>query len=623
MKLSHIITIILIAYIAIAVDFVLADEDANTQIPAQSGASNIPQTNDRLSPGDILYISLPGEEQLNKNFQIDKMGRLLLPEVGPIEVVNLDVPSLETNLKHRFSNYYRDVSRFSVVLKEKRLLITVLGFVKTPGLTDLPGEASIQMAINQSGGLVPGAQLNKVQLHRDGNIETVDYKYYLDSGDVGSLPNLESLDVIFVPSSPLIGNVQAEFDAATLVSGGDAGAEESAVKVFGEVRNPGSFTFKDESTVVDMILRAGGATRFGNVEHIRVINGEESHLFNLKAFFDLGKMSDQPVLNPGSIIFVPKDSEEMKSGGRTVYIMGQVPKPGAYESTVDATLIDILGNAGGTTRFADPAKIKIIRASGAISNFNLNEFLSAPNSLTELPLINPGDAIYIPELPKDPANNKSLWVHLPIKNSIYLLGEVNAPGRYKFDSNFGFLDVLSAASGPSTNADLRNIKITHRTGSKINVTKLNLTEYFNTGDENLLPSISAEDVIYIPSLNRDWLNDRKEDTVRVIGAVGKPGRYRFELDMTLLDLIANAGGTNSDAYMEKIIVVSKTCCSSRSTTFDLTKFAKTADYSLIPLLKPGDTVYIPNISESHWRTFMSSVKDIVSILTIVILLGVL
>ncbi len=37
-------------------------------------------------------------------------------------------------------------------------------------------------------------------------------------------------------------------------------------------------------------------------------------------------------MQPGSTIFVPKQQEEIKTGAHMIYVMGEVAKPGAYES---------------------------------------------------------------------------------------------------------------------------------------------------------------------------------------------------------------------------------------------------------------------------------------------------
>jgi len=51
-------------------------------------------------------------------------------------------------------------------------------------------------------------------------------------------------------------------------------------------------------------------------------------------------------------------------------------------------------------------------------------------------------------------------------------GEVGAPGRFAFTENLTFLDILSDANGPSRNADLRNIRISHHGEKNARFSKL-------------------------------------------------------------------------------------------------------------------------------------------------------
>ena len=146
------------------------------------------------------------------------------------------------------------------------------------------------------------------------------------------LPDLLPLDVVFVPSSPLTGNVQVEFDAATLVAGGDGGEDETSFKVFGEVKNPGLFSYKKGATIVDLLMRAGGVTRYAGVEQIRVISDQEPLVFDLKAYLDSGDKALLPRMSAGTTVFVPTEVDEVKAGKHTVYVMGEVFKPGAFES---------------------------------------------------------------------------------------------------------------------------------------------------------------------------------------------------------------------------------------------------------------------------------------------------
>ncbi|MFO1036116.1 MAG: SLBB domain-containing protein [Geminicoccaceae bacterium] len=673
-----------------------------------------------LRPGDVLYIGLPGEPSLNKTFTIDRQGEIILPEIGRLHVAGNTVPQASDAVRTALSRVFRDLGRFDLALEERRLPVTVLGYVRTPGPVDLPDGATVQQAIQAAGGLVPGAQLDKVQLRRNGKITTFDYKRYLDTGDTSLIPPLQPLDEVFVPASPLTGNVQVDFDAQTLTSAGDASDEKNAVKLFGEVNNAGAFSYKPGASVVDYLLRAGGVTRFGGVEQIRILTEGEPIIFNLKDYLD-NPSKGAPTVSAGATIFVPIATEEIKSGGLTVYVMGEVFKPGAFEMKPGASFLDILANAGGPTRFAETRQVRILRGDGKVDKFDLaaytegasirpptvrpgdavfvpekvdvNEkswlkvppsraisvmgainspgryewsdemnlldllghaggptqkadtskvqvvpdprkggktrvfdlagFLQKGGSLADIPTVGAGYTIVIPEMPQDPSDMRATWTSLASDRSIYVLGAVGAPGRYAFNEKFSFLDILSAANGPTAAADLYNIKVSHNEGPTPRVTGLNLALYFDTGDPSLLPRVKPGDVIYVPERGREWLDEPSKDTVRVLGAVGRPGRYRFDDRMTILDLLAEAGGPTGDALVERIVIVNLSCCADQARSFNLIAFATTGDITKLPVVRGGDTIYVPNKSQSNWQIFMESIRDAVSVLSLVVLVSAL
>lgn len=381
-----------------------------------------------LQIGDVLTINLPGEAALTHDFQIDRRGRLQLPEVGGMVIAGKTLPQAAKEIRASLAKAYRDLDRLSVTLKERKLLVSVLGYVKTPGPLELAGDATVQVAITAAGGLSQGAQLDKMQVtHADGTKAIFDYKRYLDSGDLSALPKLKPLDVIFVPASPLTGNVQIDFDARTLSQAGDGAEERSSIKIFGEVNTPAIFAFKPDSTVIDMIMRAGGITRYSAPDQIRVINSGKPVIFNLQAYLDSGNKSLLPKLEPGATIFVPKQVEEVRRGALTVYVMGEVAKPGAFETKKGAGFIDILANAGGPTRFADTRQIRLIRADGNVETVDLTQFTESKNK-KPLPEVNPGDALFVPE--KNETNEPS-WLKIPTTRAVQVLGAVYKPGRFE------------------------------------------------------------------------------------------------------------------------------------------------------------------------------------------------
>jgi protein involved in polysaccharide export with SLBB domain len=675
-----------------------------------------------IRSGDVLQIEIPGEADFENSFQVKRDGSLQLPEVGKILVAGKTLTQVNTELALILGQQYRAINNFNVYLVERRIPIKVLGFVEIPGVVDLPEDGNIQMALQKSGGALAGAQLDKIQLNRQGKIITFDYKKYLDTGDFSILPEIEPLDVIFVPASPLIGNVQMDFDAATLSASGDGSEAETAIKVFGEVIKPGVFAYKKGNTVVDMLMRAGGVTRYAGVEHIRVINKGMPQLFDLKSYLDTGNTSKMPTITPGSTLFIPIQEEGVKSGLRTIYVMGEVFNPGSYEASADTEFFDILANAGGPTRWAESRKIRIIRGSGKVDafdlqaytegltevtvpkvfpgdaifvpektdinekswlkitpdrairvigavkrpgryewgdemsfldilahaggptqdadmsqvrilkknqtkrteSFDLDYFISEGGDFSLLPEISAGDTIVINERPRDVIDNKARWLKQSQESSIYVFGQVGQPGRYAFNNKLHFLDILSAADGPNQFADIHNIKITHRNGFQSKVSTLDLGLYFETGDETLLPSVKAGDTIYVPERDKQWLDKKKEKTVRIIGAVDKPGRYQFNAEMTILDILAEAGGPTKTAYLEKIMVINVSTSKSSenvSVAFDLEEYLDHPDVRSLPLVRVGDTIFVPDTSQSNWSVFMENVRDMVSIVSLVAIIG--
>ena len=94
--------------------------------------------------------------------------------------------------------------------------------------------------------------------------------------------------------------------------------------------------------------------------------------------------------------------------------------------------------------------------------------------------------------------------------------------------------------------------------------------------------------------------------------------------MTLLDLLAEAGGPTEKAYLEKITVLNMSTNDTESNVskiFDLEKFVNNPIYSKLPVVRVGDTVYVPDLSQSNWQIFITGVKDILSIVSIVAITG--
>ncbi|MFT4925744.1 MAG: protein involved in polysaccharide export with SLBB domain, partial [Phenylobacterium sp.] len=187
-----------------------------------------------------------------------------------------------------------------------------------------------------------------------------------------------------------------------------------------------------------------------------------------------------------------------------------------------------------------------------------------------------------------------------------------------------FLDILTAAEGPNDKADIHNIRVTHRNRKTAKVSQLDLGQYFERGDESLLPAVMSGDVIFVPSKNKMWLNESKDQTVRVLGAVNNQGRYRFDQSMTILDLLAQAGGLSPTASASDIVVVNAACCGDgtrKVTNFDLMDFSDSGDFSQLPELHKGDTVYVLHREDNTWNKVVDGIQETLSVLSILKIVG--
>lgn len=667
---------------------------------------------DTVQVGNKLFLYIPGEVDFDKTFEVDNKGQINLPEVGQFVVANKTISQVELELTPVLGGLFVAMDDFYIEIRSRDIFINVMGYVNTPSQVSIPADGNIQMVISKADGLRPGAQLDRLQIRRGEEIIEFDYKAYLDSGNISLLPALKSQDTVFVPVSPLLGNVQIDFDAQTLSATGDAN-DGNAVTILGEVHNPGSFSYKEEMTILDALMRAEGVTRYADVTKIRVIVDKSPVIFDLKAYLDKPSGSTMQLLQPGSTVYVPIMVDDVNTTSRTVYIMGEVQKPGAYEAPDSTNFLDILANAGGPTRFAETRHIKILTPEGESILFDLQGY-SEGMVTTKVPDLNPGDVIFVPEktdvnekswlkiptkraikiigaitspgryewsdemdftdllahaggptkganindikilrngdvtqrfdlekytitdgetplpnlvagdtviveeLPVDPADNKSQWIRQESSKSIYIMGQVGSPGRYSFNENMHFIDILAAADGPTGTADIRNIRVTHRNGNRAKVSKLDLAMYFETGDETLFPNVLPGDTIFVPEKNKDWLRTPKERVVRIMGAVQKPGRYNFDDTMSILDVLAEAGGPSNSALIDKIVVVNHSCCKEQSRVFDLEAFIKSPNSANIPVLRAGDTLYVPDKGQDLLSQFKENFLDVITILALVV-----
>lgn len=544
---------------------------------------------ERINAGDVLTLTMPGEEALTGSFAVNREGALLLPEVGPVNVNDLTIIEVTDKIRTELSKVYRNTDRLSVEIKEHKLIITVLGFVKKPGQVQLPKDGNVQTAISAAGGLAIGAQLDRLQVRRGDEVLTFDYKTYLNSGDVSILPTLKPLDVVFVPASPLTGAVEVPFSPENLALQGDGGDDGQGIRVFGQVRTSVTMAFKEGTTIIDALMRAGGLNTAAEVNNIRIVSRSGSEVVDLQKMLDEGKLHELPQLTPGTTIYVPLRTNTLEPGNDVIYIMGEAYRPGTYPASERTNFIKAIQSAGGPNRNADTTDIRVIRKdSQDIVIVDIPAFTQG--KVESLPAVYPGDTIFIPQR-KD--YKLRSWLNIPTDQAVQVLGAVRKPDRYEWSDDMSFFDLIAVAGGPTNDANLAQVKVLEKKpDGTINSTLFDMDTFIQQGGNIAdLPEIKAGYVVVVPS-NRSTIEPTK-DSIKVFGEVTKPGNVAFDEQHTIIDVLLKTGGVTRSASVDRIRVVTNGV----PAYLNLKDYLNTGDTALLPALAPGSTIFVPPATE--------------------------
>lgn len=76
------------------------------------------------------------------------------------------------------------------------------------------------------------------------------------------------------------------------------------------------------------------------------------------------------------------------------------------------------------------------------------------------------------------------------------------------------------------------------------------------------------------------------------GQVRSPGLYQIPDDTDLLTLLSSAGGPTENAKLSKIKIIRPTAQGEKIIYVNMQEYMKTGDITLIPIMQPGDTVFV-------------------------------
>lgn len=206
-----------------------------------------------------MQINVYEQPDLSSVLKVSSHGNISFPLLGRIKAEGFSITELEKEIERRLADGYLINPQVTILIKEYRSRkIYVLGGVAKPGIYELRKSITLLEVISRAGGLLSDAAQhaiisqsgsNKGNTVSDKEPIKIDLKRLLDEGDTKLNIEINDGDVIQIP-------------------------DPNTYFVFGEIKNPGSYTLEKDISILQAITRAGGFTKIAAPSRTKIIRGK-------------------------------------------------------------------------------------------------------------------------------------------------------------------------------------------------------------------------------------------------------------------------------------------------------------------------------------------------------------
>jgi protein involved in polysaccharide export with SLBB domain len=257
-------------------------------------------------------------------------------------------------------------------------------------------------------------------------------------------PSVEGFDLANAIENPSNAPILHPMDTLRIFSRFDF-ENPPAVSVLGDVREPGTYQTSGQIRLTDAVHLAGGLSpdaQTGDAQVFRYLPDGKFKIFSVSLSQALGgDPLENIVLQPRDRLLIHRNADAVEPA--SVYVQGEVARPGRYPLTTNMHVADLIRVGGGLTasadtqaadltkyQYSDQAKLtgqqEVVALSSALAN----------DSKANVGLHN-GDVLTIRQLPD--------WKDLGA--SIALKGEIKHPGTYGIRPGERLSSILERAGG--------------------------------------------------------------------------------------------------------------------------------------------------------------------------------
>ncbi len=164
-----------------------------------------------IRQGDQIQISVWGYPEFNTDATVKEGGKLNIPLIGEMVVVGFTRQQFVADLKKRLEEYIQGEVKLNVTISSAfAQKISVLGEVSKQDNYPFTEEATLLEVLSSAGGTTANSDLRHIKIYRRGASREpleVDLAWYLENGDIESIPLVRPGDTVFIPKK---GNIIRE-----------------------------------------------------------------------------------------------------------------------------------------------------------------------------------------------------------------------------------------------------------------------------------------------------------------------------------------------------------------------------------------------------------------------------
>jgi protein involved in polysaccharide export with SLBB domain len=260
------------------------------------------------------------------------------------------------------------------------------------------------------------------------------------------------------------------------------------ILVLGEAYKPGSYSVSSLTTVSHALFVSGGVSDIASLRNIQVKRGGKVVTnFDLYDLLIRGDSSNDIILKPGDVVFIP-------SVGEQVTVDGLVKRPAIFELKKGETAEQLLKMAGGIKPNAYAKSVIVERF-----NNQHKEVLSVDFSKEQVNYI-----------PKDGDRIRFSAIGEQYQTSISLIGAVVRPGNYQWYKGKRISDILGSVRGdllPQADLDYALVVRETNVNGDIEIHQFDLAKAITKNTENNLPLNPNDKIIVFSRFEEKALED--------------------------------------------------------------------------------------------------------------------